>query len=104
MSKKAPLALTKKTLPKEAIEAIRKANTEAGNAKIEYANLCVQEQHANVQLTQIVAARDAAMTRIIAANDALTQAADAASKSVGVDTKNETWTIQVDTGTIERVR
>jgi len=101
---KPALSLTKKTLPKEAIEAIRKANSDAGTAKVEYANLCIQEDQVSAQLQKIVLAKKEAMAKINSTNEALSEAAAEASRSVGIDPNNkEQWTIQVDAGTIERV-
>jgi len=104
VSNKAPLSLTKKTLSKESIEAIRKANTEEGAAKLEYANLCVHERQVGMQMQSIVTAKEEAMAKIIAAKASLSQAATDASRSVGIDPNAaEQWTIQIDAGTIERV-
>jgi len=100
----APLVLTKKTLSKETITAVRKANSDAGTAKVEYANLCIQEDQVSAQLQKIVLAKKEAMAKINSTNEALSEAAAEASRSVGIDPNNkEQWTIQIDTGTIERV-
>lgn len=87
--------ITKK-LPKQHADAVRNAYRELNAAKIELANLCLQ----------IEQAKAVAMKRVIDASEAFNHVGIVASRAVGIDMTNpdETWLLQVETGTMERTR